>query len=137
MKLENLPPQKSSPQNISNLERLNQKFPILIQPKNRDRLPKELAHIYYARMELFRRICEARLVLRWIAVDHFNSTAHFDRPCHNDHHSVACYFSLVSTNRSKESALILKNDVIDLFQLVTKSDPTLHDFLYAELRFIN
>ena len=124
-----------SPRYEALVERLNQALPNLIEPENRNLLPTETAQIYYARLEPYRRSCEARTVLHWIAGAYFDSEIH-TVTCRLTDHSVACYFAEVSTKRSKEAATILKNDVLDLLCAVSARDPSLHDLLSPKLKLL-
>ena len=102
-----------------NVEKLNRALPPLEEPESRNLMAGESAKTYYARMEPFRRVCEARSVLRWIAGGEFNLTA---------------YFTKVSIKRGRDSALILKNDVTKLFSTVLEIDPALNSLLYPQLK---
>jgi len=133
MESKNKSSRKPSPQNIADIERLDQALPILIQPENSALMPNESAQDYGARLEEFRRICEARTVLRWIVVGYFDREEH-TVVCHRHAHSVACYFANVADKRGKESASILKNDVLALYRTVTERDPSLKEFLQQQLR---
>ncbi len=124
---------KLSPQNIANIERLNQALPIPTKPEKRNKFPGESAQVYYARLEPYRKDSEARTVLRWIVGSYFDSEAHTTN-CRHAVHSVACYFTEVTTKRSKEAAAILKNDVLDLLQAVIERDPSLQDLLQDQLK---
>ena len=135
VKSENRPSINPLPQIIPDVERLNQALPGLIQPEDRNRLPNESAQIYYARLEPFRRICEAREVLRWIAGAYFSREEH-TRTCRHSDHSIACYFTNVTAKRGKESASILKSDALDLFRIVIEHDPSLKDLLHSQLKLL-
>lgn len=82
-------------------------------------MPDESAQMYYTRMEPFRRLCEARTVLRWMAGGQFDLTG---------------YMAEVTKNRGKESACALKNDLVKLFHAVIKHDPSLRNLLHPQLK---
>jgi len=133
--MENNPNQNLSLQIGADIERLNQTLPILIQPENRSLMPNESAQIYYARLEPFRRLCEARTVLRWLVGAYFDS-AQYAVDCHRADYSVACYLSKVTAQRGQEAASILKSDVLDLYHSVIDRDPSLQDLLGSQLRLL-
>jgi hypothetical protein len=135
MNSESKPNRKLLPQNTDNIERLNQALPIPIKPENQNLLPGESAQVYYARLESFRRDSEARTVLRWIVGSYFDSETH-TASCRHAAHSATCYFTEVSTKRGKESAAILKNDVLDLLHTVIERNPSLQDLLQAQLKLL-
>lgn len=117
------------------IERVNQALPILNLPENRNLLPNESAQTYYARLELFRRACEARTVLRWIAGAYFESVQH-SSGCRRADHSVACYVADVASKRGSEAASALKRDVLDLYHSAIDRDPSLQESLHSQMNFL-
>lgn len=125
-----------SPEAPTNLEKLNQALPPLVQPEDRQLNPGENANEYYGRLESFRRVCEARAVLRWIADGYFDSAAHLAAGCRRSDHSVACYVADVASKRSNNAASVLKNDVLDLYYTAIERDPSLQDLLQSQIKLL-
>lgn len=115
------PPRRKQPiaSGDNPIERLNRALPPLPIMENGCLLPNESAPLYYARMEPFRRICEARTVLRWMAGGKFD---------------IANYLKDIIENRGKNSAVILKNDLVKLFDVVIQCDPSLRELLLPQLK---
>lgn len=135
MKSENKQSKNAAPTASINIERLNQALPALVKPENRQRMSSEKAYAYYGRLESFRRACEARTVLRWIADAYFGSPQH-SSDCRRDDHSVTCYFAEVSSKRSAEAAVTLKNDVLALYRAVIETDPSLQELLQSQIKLL-
>lgn len=127
-------------QNQNNLERLVRAFAELVPPDS-SLLPGEPAMAFYSRLEPFRRICEARQILRWIAEDYFNSSRHLfeddgEVRCRRSGHSALCYLSSVGHERSDESAKILAQDVLNAYSDVIQRDPLLKNVLEPQIKLI-
>jgi hypothetical protein len=119
----------------TNIDRLIQALPALVKPDNRQLMPNEKALAYYSRLESFRRACEARTVLRWIASAYFDSKKH-SSGCRRSDHSVSCYFSEVTSKRSTEASTTLKNDVMALYRAVIERDPSLQELLRSQIKLL-
>lgn len=119
MGTESQPPKKQSPQRSDRAEKLNQALPPLPSPDNCCLMPSESVQMYHARMEHFRRICEARTILRWTTKGQFDLTG---------------YMAEVTKNRGKESACALKDDLVKLFHAAIKRDTSLRDLLHPQLK---
>lgn len=136
MKSNDTPSNNSAPEVLTNLEKLNRALPPLVQPEDRHLNPGEKANAYYGRLKPFRRDCEARAVLRWIADGHFDSAAHLAAGCRRSEHSVACYVADVASKRSNNAASALKKDVLDLYRSVIEHDPSLQELLQLQIKLL-
>lgn len=111
--------EKQPPQRNRNVARLHRALPPLPGLDNCCLMIEESTQMCHARTKYFRRICEARTVLRWMAEGQFDITG---------------YMAEVTRTRGHESACALKDDLVRLFHAVIQRNPLLRDLLHPQLK---
>jgi len=119
METEGRSPKKQSLQRNRSVERLRRALPPLPNLDNCCLISAESEQMCHARLKYFRRVCEARTVLRWMVGEQFDITG---------------YLTEVIETRGHESACTLKDDLVRLFHAVIKRNPLLRNLLHPQLK---